>query len=112
MFNTELKEELKRAERDREIIERNLERLREDFDLLERNKDAEISLQVKEKTKELEEANAQLRQRIAVAEAELKILNAAFDNMGFDVKDMKEILNKLVDGLVAKHEIKLINNSK
>ena len=28
--------------------------------------------------------------------------------MGFDVKDMKDILNKLVDGIVSKNEINVI----
>lgn len=32
----------------------------------------------------------------------------AFQNLGFDVKDMKDILNKLVDGIVSKNEIKMI----
>ena len=51
MFNKELKEELKRAERNNERLEREVERIREDFELLERNKEAEISLEVREKTR-------------------------------------------------------------
>lgn len=39
------------------------------------------------------------------------MLEKAFENMGFDVKDMKEILGKLVDGLIAKHEINVIKTS-
>jgi len=39
---------------------------------------------------------------------EIEMYTKAFENLGFDVKDMKEILNKLVDGLIAKNEIKLV----
>jgi len=39
---------------------------------------------------------------------EIEMYMKAFENLGFDVKDMKEILNKLVDGLIAKNEIKLV----
>jgi len=42
------------------------------------------------------------------ATTEAAILNKAFENMGFDVKDMKDILGKLVDGLVSKNEITVI----
>lgn len=39
---------------------------------------------------------------------EIEMYTKAFENLGFDVKDMKDILNKLVDGLIAKNEIKLV----
>lgn len=38
----------------------------------------------------------------------VEMYEAAFKNLGFDVKDMKEILNKLVDGVVAKGTIQLV----
>jgi len=44
----------------------------------------------------------------AVVSKHNQVLEAAFENMGFDVKDMKDILNKLVDGIVSKNEIRVI----
>lgn len=43
-----------------------------------------------------------------VADQKIVYLEKAFENLGFDVKDMKDILNKLVDGLVSKNEINII----
>lgn len=43
-----------------------------------------------------------------IAEQKILYLEKAFENLGFDVKDMKDILNKLVDGLVSKNEINII----
>ncbi len=37
-----------------------------------------------------------------------EILEKAFENMGFDVKDMKGILDKLVDGLISKNEVRIV----
>ena len=36
-------------------------------------------------------------------EDQIAIYREAFSNLGFDVRDMKDILNKLVDGLVTKN---------
>lgn len=43
-----------------------------------------------------------------IAEQKIVYLEKAFENLGFDVKDTKDILNKLVDGLVSKNEINII----
>jgi hypothetical protein len=39
---------------------------------------------------------------------EAEILTKAFENLGFDVKDMKDILNKLVDGIVGKNTVHVV----
>lgn len=39
---------------------------------------------------------------------ENEVLTTAFKNLGFDVKDMKDILDSLVKGIVAKNEVKVI----
>lgn len=55
--------------------------------------------------------DADLRELITqkeIAEQKILYLEKAFENLGFDVKDMKDILNKLVDGLVSKNEINII----
>ena len=70
---------------------------------------AELQTKINEAAKESEEINAQLREDNAVLKKEVEILEKAFENMGFDVKDMKGILTKLVDGIVASNEVKIIN---
>ena len=45
----------------------------------------------------------------AVLTEKVSILEASFKNMGFDVKDMKGILDGLVKGIVAKNDIKIIS---
>lgn len=67
-----------------------------------------IAIAVRENEIAFREKNQQLLEDNAKLKAENELYVKAFDNMGFDVKDMKEILNKLVDGLVAKNAINLI----
>jgi hypothetical protein len=83
-------------------------RTAKDFESRERILKNEIQIEIG-KAVEKEKQNTQLVEKEnAVLKKEVEILEKAFENMGFDVKDMKEILNKLVDGLIAKNEIKLV----
>lgn len=68
---------------------------------LEKDNEAKIQIALKEK-------NLDLQQERNTYKARCEILEKAFENLGFDVKDMKEILNKLVDGLISKNEINVI----
>lgn len=49
-------------------------------------------------------ANMALQIERDTALARVDHLEKAFETLGFDVKDMKDILNKVVDAVVAKHE--------
>lgn len=80
----------------------------EDRAILEARKDAELDVKIyhaskkdREKIQDLTIANNKLQ-------SENDILKKAFENLGFDVKDMKEILNKLVDGIVSKNTVQLV----
>lgn len=77
------------AEKDRKISE------------LERENTAKITTAIKEN-------NLDLQQERNTYKARCELLENAFENLGFEVKDMKDILNKLVDGLIAKNEIKVL----
>lgn len=66
--------------------------------------DTKISYAVKKQQAE----NNILKQENAVLLEKNKILEKAFENMGFDVKDMKDILNKLVDGIVGKNVVNIV----
>lgn len=68
----------------------------------------ELQIKVREASLEKEKENNELLSKNAVLLKEVEILEKAFENMGFDVKDMKEILNKLVDGIVSKNTINVV----
>ena len=69
---------------------------------------SELKTKITEAIREKEVENNELKEKNAVLTKEIEILTKAFENMGFDVKDMKDILNKLVDGIVSKNEINVI----
>jgi uncharacterized protein (UPF0335 family) len=79
-----------------------------DHDLIIRRKDLEVDVKVSEATKELNAKVQKLELENGNYKKETQILTDAFKNLGFDVKDMKEILNKLVDGIVSKNTIQLV----
>lgn len=68
----------------------------------------EQETKIAEETAKLNKDITELTIKFNAAEAENNLLTKAFENMGFDVKDMKGILDKLVDGLISKNEIKVI----
>lgn len=71
---------------------------------------ANVDTKITEKTNELQKQVSRLESEKAIALKEVSMYERAFENLGFDVKDMKEILNKLVDGLVSKNQIQLIGS--
>lgn len=92
-----------------------IEKLESQIEKLEIQKASTVKLSEEEK-KIFEEGlknkyDADLRELTTqkeIAEQKILYLEKAFENLGFDVKDMKDILNKLVDGLVSKNEINII----
>lgn len=82
--------------------------MRKDFESEKRIIQNEVGIKISTAIEEKEKENNEIKQKNAVLLKEVEILTKAFENMGFDVKDMKEILNKLVDGIVSKNEINVI----
>lgn len=72
------------------------------------DKETSIREAVEKETKRLTDDNRRLTIDNKEQHARVSILTKAFENLGFDVKDMKEILNKLVDGIVSKNTIQLV----
>lgn len=89
-------------------LKRELKLAKEDHDIAIKRKDAEIDLKIQEATKTLEDKLSQITEERNNYKKEVEILTKAFENMWFDVKDMKEILNKLVDGVVSKNTIQVV----
>jgi cell division protein FtsL len=67
----------------------------------EQEYEEKIALTIEKETLKLKLENNTLKEKV-------KVLENAFETLGFDVKDMKDILNKLVDGIVSKNEINVI----
>lgn len=101
----ELSIEISRLKKD---FENETSRLKKDLESEKRILLSEIQTQVNQATEGKEKEIGKVREENSVLKKEVEILEKAFENMGFDVRDMKEILNKLVDGIVSKNEIKII----
>ena len=61
-------------------------------------------------TESTKNENIELKVENAKLNAQNEILNGAFKEMGIDVKSMKEIMDKLVDGLVAGSKVNILNS--
>ena len=97
-FRLEVEDMQRKAKQDKDDYTADLKRLHAETDLI-----------VQEKTKVLTQKNQELTIENNNNKKEVEILTKAFENLGFDVKDMKSILDKLVDGLVSKNTIQMIN---
>jgi hypothetical protein len=82
-------------------LEYKIEQLKEEASLSRKTQDSLTEAKIAEKVLEY-------RVKAETATAQNAILRTAFETMGFDVKDMKGILDKLVDGLISKNEINVI----
>jgi hypothetical protein len=73
-------------------------------EVLQSKIELETAKAVNEKTKKI----AALELENGVLKGENSMLKKAFENLGFDVKDMKGILEKLVDGIVSKNQVHIV----
>ena len=109
MFTKEIIKEVKVVDETKvKELEQQIKQLRADYESEKRITQNEIKIKINEAVAEKEKENNSLKEKNAVLTEKVSILEKAFENMGFDVKDMKEILNKLVDGIVSKNEINVI----
>ncbi len=88
--------------------ERRIDNLEKDHEVIMNRKDAEVDVKISAAVKEKDTKIAKLELENGNYKKEVEILTKAFENLGFDVKDMKEILNKLVDGIVSKNTVNVI----
>lgn len=89
-------------------LEEQLKMERREFNSKSKILEAELNTRVTAAIADEKARNDELKLNNAVLRKQVEILERAFENMGFDVKDMKEILNKLVDGVIAKGQIQLL----
>lgn len=79
-----------------------------DFASEKRILEAELQMKINKATEDKDKQINTLAQENAVLKKEVSILEKAFENMGFDVKDMKDILDQLVKGIVSKNTINVV----
>ena len=91
-----------------EDYNREIEQIKKDYDSGKKILLSEIDTKIGNAVKDRETENNTLKQENAVLKKEVSILEKAFENLGFDVKDMKGILDKLVEGIISKNEINII----
>lgn len=109
MFNKTITKEVKVVDETKiKELQAEIAQIRKDFASDKRILEAELQTKINKAVEEKDRENNLLREKNAVLTKEVEILEKAFENMGFDVKDMKEILNKLVDGIVSRNEINVI----
>jgi uncharacterized protein (UPF0335 family) len=115
MFNSKKMKELQEKNEDLRGLIKRMEQenslRRATHESEERIREAEINTRIIQATEEKTRDIARLELEKGILAKEVQILNKAFGNMGFDVKDMKSILEKLVDGIVAKNGINVIKSS-
>lgn len=92
----------------REDCERKLSQKDEDLASQKRILNNELKVKVQEATENKDKELSQMREKNGIQAKEIEILTKAFENMGFDVKDMRDILNKLVDGIVSKNTVNVL----
>lgn len=108
----ELEEIIDNLRKEREQLETEhskiIDNLKKDYEILIKRKDLELQNIVLKETQSLRELNNNAKSEINILKAKNEMYEKAFENLGFDVKDMKDILNKLVDGVVTKNSINVI----
>ena len=87
---------------------REIDNLTKDQEIVLNRKESEVDVRISTSVKEKDTKIAKLELENGSYKKEVEILTKAFENLGFDVKDMKEILNKLVDGIVSKNTINVV----
>lgn len=87
---------------------REIKMLTEDFESKERIYKAEEVTRINTAIEKEKDLRVKAEANVEATNKEVEMLRTAFKNLGFDVKDMKDILNKLVDGVVSGNKINVI----
>lgn len=88
--------------------QKKIENLEERNQELQNLNEIKIKTLVLEETKSLKDKNTELTIKLKESQKEVEVMTKAFENMGYDVKNMNEILVKLVDGISQKSQVNVI----
>lgn len=89
-------------------LRKDIENQQISYEILSSQKDEEIKVKILRATEESRKKIETLTIENGSLKKENEVLNKAFENLGFDVKDMKEMMGKLVDGIISKNTVQLI----
>lgn len=98
----------RKHQEEQEDSARRLAIAKEDNEIALERMQASVNTQIIKATEALTKQIAILQLDKGNALKEVEILTKAFSNLGFDVKDMKGILDKLVEGIISKNKIQII----
>jgi hypothetical protein len=104
----ELKDEKELREKQWDEADIRIARLKDECEYSIECLKAGLELKVSQKTQALNKANQALTIENGVLKKEVEILNKAFESMGYDVKDTKEIIGKLVEALATKNTVNVL----
>jgi len=105
--------EIERKMEEQEIEHsRTLRHKQDDYYSLIKIKDAELQTRINQAVEKEKAARMEAEMNLGAAKQEISILRSAFENLGFDVKDIKEILNKLIDGIISKNEVRILSTKE
>ena len=115
-FVTEIKDLITGKKMSEGQFKQQVEALREDLSetrslLKKSDRDMEVNIEkgIDKTHKDMEKDSQATKIENATLKAQNEILNGAFKELGLDVKDVKGIVDKLVEGLVAGSQVKIIN---
>ncbi len=106
MFKT--KQDLNECKDDRYELKDKITELEFEIRRIHREKDWDIKERVINQTDNLEVRLVEKNLEIAKTKKENEMLNKAFDEIGFDVKDSKEMMSELIKALGQKSDVKII----
>lgn len=89
-------------------FKKEIENLEKDQEIVLTRKDQEVENKIHVATEDLKREVQKLTIENNNNKKEVEIMTTAFKNVGFDVKDMKGILDKLVEGMVSKNTINVV----
>lgn len=80
----------------------------EDRALEQKRDELATANKITEATAELKKENTKLQIELGQIKKENEVMTKAFENMGFDVKDSKEMMSDLIKALGVKNQVQVI----
>jgi predicted nuclease with TOPRIM domain len=102
------KEKIVELQKELSELKSNLNMIEQEKILQARIEQHNLNQAIAEAISEEKNRNKRLEISLASYEAKVSMYEQAFKNLGFDVKSMKDILDQLVKGIIAKNQINVI----
>lgn len=110
MFNSELHNKIKELESNVRFKSEVIRDREFEIKMLERRLKNEEESREKEITYKVQEVTTKLTTELEVAKKEAECLSSAINAVGFDVKDSKDMMIKMIEALSKKTDLNLIQH--